>query len=89
MASWAVRTVVQAFLDASGSRVTCVDLLERNHPTYDTPTTGVIVGADLCYVAGSQLNRVDAAGRPLPLDQLRESVVLKLPLGVLCKAGPA
>ncbi|HEY6553938.1 MAG TPA: hypothetical protein VI669_11325, partial [Vicinamibacteria bacterium] len=81
--------VVQAFLDASGSRVTCVVLLERNHPAYDTPTTGVIVGGDLYYVAGSQLNRLDAAGRPLPLDQLRESVVLKLPLRGSCEAGPA
>ena len=80
--------VVQAFLDASGSRVTCVDLLEREHPAYDTPTTGMVVGRDLYYVAGSQLNRVDAGGRPLPTDQLRESVVLKLPLGESCDAGP-
>jgi hypothetical protein len=78
--------VLQAFLDASGSRVLCVELLERNHPAYDTPTTGVLVGSDLFYVAGSQLNRLDASGRPLPLDQLRETQVLRLPLRQRCEA---
>jgi hypothetical protein len=80
--------VVQAFLDASGSRVMCMDVLERNHPAYDTPTTGVVVGSDLFYVAGSQLNRLDASGRPLPLDQLRETKVLRLPLRPGCEAHP-
>ena len=81
--------VLQAFLDPSGSRVTCVDLLERNHPAYDTPTTGVVVADDLVYIAGSQLNRLDSARRPLPLDQLRESAVLRLPLHQACEVGPA
>jgi hypothetical protein len=78
--------VLQAFLDSSGSRVTCVDLLERNHPAYDVPTTGVVVGGDLYYVAGSQLNHLDPTGHPLPLGRLRESVVLRLPLHEACKA---
>jgi len=81
--------VLQAFLDASGSRVTCVELLERNHPAYDVPTTGVVVGQELFYVASSQLNRLDGAGRPLPADRLRESTVLRLPLREACAAGPA
>src|SRR5207344_2477067 len=81
--------VVQAFLDPSGSRVTCVDLLERNHPSYDTPTTGVAVGDDLFYIAGSQLNRLDSTGRPLPLEKLRESAVLRLPLRQACEVGAA
>jgi len=80
--------VLQAFLDPSGSRVTCLDLLERNHPAYDTPTTGVVVANDLFYVAGSQFNRLDSGGRPLPLDQLRESAVLRLPLRQTCEMGP-
>ncbi len=81
--------VLQAFLDPSGSQVTCLDLLERNHPAYDTPTTGVVVANDLFYIAGSQLNRLDPTGRPLPLDQLRESAVLRLPLRQACDVGPA
>jgi Tetratricopeptide repeat len=81
--------VVQAFLDADGSRATCVEMLERNHPDYDVPTTGVIVGDALVYVAGSQLNRLDDKGQPLPQDRLRESAVLRLDLLARCGvAGP-
>jgi sugar lactone lactonase YvrE len=82
--------VVQAFLDEAGERATCVETLERNHPDYDVPTTGVIVANALVYVAGSQLNRVDEAGRPWPLDRLRESAVLRLPLAGECPvSGPS
>jgi hypothetical protein len=79
--------VVQAFLADGEPRVTCVDVLERQHPDYDVPTTGVVVGDALVYVAGSQLNRQDANGRPLPVDQLRESAILRLPLASACSVG--
>jgi hypothetical protein len=79
--------VLQAFLDADGSRATCVEMLERNHPDYDVPTTGVIVGDALVYVAGSQLNRLDDQGQPLPQDRLRESAVLRLGLLSTCSAN--
>ena len=79
--------VLQAFLDADGSRATCVELLERTHPDYDVPTTGVIVGDALVYVAGSQLNRLDDTGQPLPQDRLRESAVLRLGLLPGCAAS--
>jgi hypothetical protein len=82
--------VVQAFLDESGERATCVETLERNHPDYDVPTTGAVVGDELVYVAGSQLNRQDEAGRPWPLERLRESAVLRLGLEPSCRVvGPA
>jgi hypothetical protein len=79
--------VVQAFLDAAGERVTCFEVLERSHPDYDVPTTGVLVGDDLVYVAGSQLNRLDERGAPWPPDRLRESALLRLPLARECGAG--
>ena len=41
------------------------------------------------YVAGSQLNRQDDKGRPWPLDRLRESAVLRLPLHRTCSGGTA
>ncbi len=81
--------VVQAFLGDGEPSVTCVDLREREHPDYDVPTTGVVVGDDLVYVAGSQLNRQDDKGRPWPLDRLRESALLRLPLASSCSAGSA
>jgi hypothetical protein len=76
--------VVQAFLEPAGDRIACVRVLERSHPDYDVPTTGVIAGDSLYYVAGSQLNRTDEAGRPLPIHDLRESTVLRLPLAHDC-----
>ena len=72
--------VVQAFLDPAGTRVTCLATLERNHPLYDIPTTGVIVGDALVYVATSQLRSFEADGRPFPAERLKENVFLKLPL---------
>lgn len=79
--------VIQAFLDEAGAAVTCADVLERSHPDYSVPTCGTIVGDDLVYVAGSQLDRLDDKGRPLPLAELRESVVLRLPLRRSCSVG--
>jgi sugar lactone lactonase YvrE len=81
--------VLQAFLDEAGERVRCAVTLERSHPDYDVPTTGVLVGDELVYVAGSQLNHVDDAGRPWPLEKLRESALLRLPLARQCGVGPS
>lgn len=52
--------VVQAFLDPAGLRATCVAILDRNHPLYDIPTTGVVVGDALHYVATSQTRELRA-----------------------------
>jgi len=35
--------------------VTAVDELEVDHPLFDGPTTGAVVGADLLVIANSQL----------------------------------
>jgi hypothetical protein len=73
-------SVLQAFLDPSGRRVTCVATLDRSHPLYDIPTTGVVVGDHLYYVATSQLQGFAADGRPLPVEKLKDNVILKVPL---------
>lgn len=76
-----VQRVVRAELDEKLERALRVEVLERNHPAYAVPTTGVIVGRDLYYVATSQLDGVDQNGKLLPLDRLRDTVILKLPIG--------
>jgi hypothetical protein len=81
--------VVQAFLDASGERVTCVATLDRNHPLHDIPTTGVVVGEALYYVATSQLASFEADGSPLPMARLKDNVVLKVPLLDRCPNAAA
>ena len=78
--------VVQAFLDPAGHRATCVATLDRNHPLHDIPTTGVVVGDTLHYVATSQLASFEADGRPLPWARLKENVILKVPLLDRCPA---
>ena len=76
--------VVQAFLDPSRKRVTCVATLDRRHPLYDIPTTGVLVGDELHYVATSQLRSFEEDGRPWPLEKLKETIILKVPLLKQC-----
>ena len=41
-------------------------VLESNHPDYALPTTGVVVGDELFYVANTQIDRMGAGGRSDP-----------------------
>jgi sugar lactone lactonase YvrE len=56
------------------------EVLESRNPRFDIPTTGVVVGRSLYYIANSQLDRVDQ-GRIKPDAKLVEPVVLQVPLG--------
>jgi len=67
-------------LDEKNTRVLSTDVLETNHPLFDTPTTGIIVGSDFYYVANGQFRAVQKDGSLLPLDQLNEPAILKLHL---------
>lgn len=79
--------VLQAFLDAGGRRITCVATLDRSHPLYDIPTTGVVAGGVLYYIATSQLASFESDGRPLPASRLKDNVILKVPLMDRCPAA--
>lgn len=67
-------------LDPSGDAVTEIEVLEAANPLLDGPTTGVVVGDDLYYVANPQFDRL-AEGRLPSLQDLDETVILRLPLG--------
>jgi DNA-binding beta-propeller fold protein YncE len=67
-------------LDVAMTRVVGTEVLDANHPLYDAPTAGVIVGEDFFYVANSQFRAVQADGTLLPMDKLNEPVILKLGL---------
>ncbi len=73
------RRVVRAWLSDDMSRVTRFAVLEQDHPLYDFPLTGTIVGNDLVYVAGSQL-RSFADGKIWPIGKLKDTVILRLPI---------
>jgi hypothetical protein len=71
--------VVRAWLDERLQRAERVEVLERAHPAYAVPTTGVLVGDDFYYVAASNLEAVDANGRLAP-EKLRDTIILRRPL---------
>jgi hypothetical protein len=75
---------LQGWLDDRLERVECVAELDRAHPAFDVPTTGVLVGDDLYYVASSQLSAFAAAKEPPALDRLAESTVLRTRLLSTC-----
>ncbi|WP_394823666.1 tetratricopeptide repeat protein [Pendulispora albinea] len=63
--------VVSVSLNAALDEVTGLEILESNHPSFDGPTTGAIVGPWLYIIANSQLW--------VPREP-RETIVLKVPL---------
>lgn len=67
-------------LDESSTRVIATEILEADHPLFDVPTTGVIVGDAFFYVANGQFGAVQKDGSLLPLDQMNEPAILKLML---------
>jgi YVTN family beta-propeller protein len=64
-------------LAISGRRVTRERLVEVDHPEHVQPTTGVVVGDELFYIANSQLQRFRARRGAAAL---RPVVVLRVPL---------
>jgi sugar lactone lactonase YvrE len=72
--------VVRFALSDLFDRITRVVVLDENHPLYLQPTTGVIDGHMLLYIANSQFPLFDESYR-LPRRKLHEVVVLRLSLG--------
>jgi sugar lactone lactonase YvrE/dienelactone hydrolase len=54
--------VVRLFLNREGDRVTSARVVEAFNPLFEIPTTGVLVGDELFYIANSQLRKVNDAG---------------------------
>ena len=72
--------VVRLFFNAAGDRIVRARVLESNHPLYDLPTTGVIVGDELFYMANTHIQSLGPDGKFLPAAKLRDVTVLKLKL---------
>ena len=56
------------------------ELLDRNPALADEPTLGTIVGDTAFYVATSQWDKIDDAGRRAPGTTLRPASVLRVAL---------
>lgn len=77
--------LLQAELSASMDAVTCFSVLERGRPDYDVPTTGVLVGGDVVYIASSQMRRFNEDKTIFPREKLTESVIVRTPLLIPCR----
>ena len=72
------RAVVRYYMDDKMERISQIDLLEKNHPMMNQPTTGVLVNNEFYYIANAQFNSFNVDGSIFPMDKLYELVILKL-----------
>ncbi len=73
--------VLELTCDEEYTRVTEVRAIVSNHPAFDLPTTGVVVGDDFYFIANSQIlqTREMAGGIQNP-EALKETIILTVPL---------
>jgi sugar lactone lactonase YvrE len=77
------RVIERYVLSPAADRITRSQVLVADHPEHSQPTTGVVVGGDLFYVANSQLQlfrSIFRADGSYPLLPLRPVVVLRVGL---------
>ena len=74
--------VLRIRLDAKRQNITTIETLEMNHPAYEGPIQGVVVGGELLYVANSQLDLGNVETGAFNLEHARPTVVLRLPLRI-------
>ena len=75
--------VVRYYLDKGTTAVTRIEVIEPDHPLFQQPTTGVIVGKDLYYIANSQLQYFRSIYKPdgaYDKGHLQAVVILKIRL---------
>ncbi|HEU4455549.1 MAG TPA: hypothetical protein VFR81_20970 [Longimicrobium sp.] len=66
-------------LSPSGDSIVAMEAVERGHPAYVDPTTGVMVGGDLFYIANSQFRRLAPDHTLAPAPRPHGTVILRLP----------
>ncbi|XXF78014.1 hypothetical protein P2318_33950 [Myxococcaceae bacterium GXIMD 01537] len=73
--------VVRMWLSLDPLRLRAVEPLDRHLPLANEPTSCAVLGDDLLYIANSQWEQYDDAGRPREGARLSPPVILRLPLG--------
>lgn len=71
--------VYQYKLNNHRDSIVSKQILERNHPEFDVPTTGEIAGKEYYYIANAQLGKFKD-NSILPIDQLKEVIIMKCTL---------
>jgi hypothetical protein len=77
--------VIRLDLAPDGVTISKAGILEMSHPDFDEPTLGVVVEGVLYFSADSQGRKFLDEKPPIAADDMREAVILKLPLS---PAGP-
>ncbi|WP_338869672.1 hypothetical protein WBJ53_20745 [Spirosoma sp. SC4-14] len=72
--------IIRMYLSQSHKAIERVETLETNHPLMGEPTLGVIAGNQFYYIANSQWDAFDRAGRPVPGYTARQPMILVLKL---------
>ncbi len=72
--------VVRLDLAPGGLAISKASILEMNHPDFDEPTLGVVVEGALYFSADSQGQKFLDEKRPITAGEMRDAVILKLPL---------
>ncbi len=70
--------IVRFMLSETGEHVVRTEVLEAQHPSFQIPTTGVLVGEELYFIANSQLRSLGADGKYLPVEQLQPVSILRV-----------
>lgn len=73
-----INTVSKLPLNDAGDGLKEMEVLEQNHPMMMNPTTGVLVGNELYYIANAQFGSFDENGSLWSMEQLYEPVILKV-----------
>lgn len=71
-------TVSRMDLNTAGDGLSKVEVLEQHHPMMMNPTTGVLVGNELYYIANAQFGSFNEDGTLWPMEKLYEPVILKV-----------
>lgn len=72
------KQVIQLMLNDDGTGFKKAKVLEREHPMMNRPTTGVLVGSELYYIANAQFDNFDKDGSLFPMERMYEPVILKV-----------
>lgn len=76
--------VVRFVLSPSGDSIVSAEALERRHPAHVDPTTGVMIGDTLFYVANAQFRRLGPDHTLAPTTRPHGPVILRLPMPERC-----
>ena len=73
--------ICRYYLNENGDSIIKKEIIERNNPLFNIPTTGEIAGNEYFYIANSQLGSFDKEGFVFPDEKLDSVYILKTNLG--------